>query len=247
MIVSWFSAGVSSAVATKLAIADIDSIIYIHIDDQHHDTMRFVRDCERWFCKPIEIMQSKYRTVENACLMAGGRGYINGVAGARCSYMLKKRVRQTWEREHRGTKLTYIWGMDVSERNRADSIEDAMPEHKHRFPLIEQGITKQEAHGLLSRAGIKRPAMYDLGYNNNNCIGCVKGGMGYWNHIRIDFPDVFEARAKMERRVGASCINGTYLDDLDPNAGVHTPPIVEDCGLFCSLYERAMGGTDDAD
>ena len=37
-----------------------------------------------------------------------------------------------------------------------------------------------------------RPLMYDLGYPNNNCIGCVKGGMGYWNHIRKDFPEVFE-------------------------------------------------------
>lgn len=31
--------------------------------------------------------------------------------------------------------------------------------------------------------------MYDLGYANNNCIGCVKGGIGYWNKIRIDFPE----------------------------------------------------------
>ena len=32
--------------------------------------------------------------------------------------------------------------------------------------------------------------MYDLGYPNNNCIGCIKGGMGYWNRIRKDFPDI---------------------------------------------------------
>ncbi len=37
--------------------------------------------------------------------------------------------------------------------------------------------------------------MYDLGYPNNNCIGCVKGGMGYWNKIRKDFPEVFQKRA----------------------------------------------------
>ena len=41
--------------------------------------------------------------------------------------------------------------------------------------------------------------MYDMGYPNNNCIGCVKGGMGYWNHIRKDFPEVFDSRAKLER------------------------------------------------
>ena len=44
--VSWFSAGVSSAVATKLAIDEIDEIIYNHIDDHHPDNMRFIEDCE---------------------------------------------------------------------------------------------------------------------------------------------------------------------------------------------------------
>ena len=34
--VSWFSAGVSSAVATKLIIDEVDRIIYTHIDDQPH-------------------------------------------------------------------------------------------------------------------------------------------------------------------------------------------------------------------
>jgi hypothetical protein len=54
--VAWFSAGVSSAVATKLMIDEIDQILYTHIDDQHPDTLRFVRDCESWFGKPVEIL-----------------------------------------------------------------------------------------------------------------------------------------------------------------------------------------------
>ena len=44
--VSWFSAGVSSAVATKLAIGQIDKVFYIHVDDQHPDTLRFVKERE---------------------------------------------------------------------------------------------------------------------------------------------------------------------------------------------------------
>ena len=41
LTVSWFSAGVSSAVATWLVRDQIDRIIYTHIDDQHPDAMRF--------------------------------------------------------------------------------------------------------------------------------------------------------------------------------------------------------------
>jgi hypothetical protein len=79
MIVSWFSAGVSSAVATKLVINKIDKIIYQHVDDQHADTLRFLKDCEQWFGKPIEIIQSPFRTVENVVLFTR---WVKGPGGA---------------------------------------------------------------------------------------------------------------------------------------------------------------------
>jgi len=231
--VAWFSGGGSSAVSIKLIIDEIDEIKYIHIDDQHEDTMRFVKDCEGWFGKEVGIMQSPYKNVENAVFMHG-KGYINGVAGANCTRWLKKRVRREWELDQK-EKLTYIWGMDVNEATRAERLCEAMKEQEHRFPLIEKNITKEHAHQIMTASGIKRPAMYDLGYHNNNCVGCVKGGMGYWNKIRVDFPEVFAKRAEMERRVGRSCINGTFLDELDPERGRHDPPIVDDCGIFCEM------------
>lgn len=75
--------------------------------------------------------------------------------------------------------------------------------------------------------------MYDLGYSNNNCVGCVKGGKGYWNRIRVDFPEVFERRAKEEREVGHSCIKGVFLDELDPNAGRMEKEVMPVCGFDC--------------
>lgn len=233
--VSWFSAGVSSAVATKLAIEDIDQIFYLHIDDQHPDTMRFVKECEGWFGKPIEILQSPYKTVEAACLMYG-KGYINGPHGANCTRQLKKMVRIKWEYEQPiDQELTYVWGMDSTENNRATNLCERNTGQFHRFPLIEKDISKEGAHEILKASGVARPAMYDLGYHNNNCIGCVKGGMGYWNKIRIDFPDVFEQRARMERKVGHTCIKGVYLDELDPGRGRHAGPICDECGILCEL------------
>lgn len=232
LTVSWFSAGVSSAVATKMMIDDIDKIIYTHIDDQHPDTLRFVKDCEAWFGKPVEILQSPYMSVENACRMSGGRGYINGPGGAACTKFLKRRVRKEWEMKNPG-QLRYVWGMDYGEKNRCDRLHETMPEQEHVFPLVDRMMTKADAHRVLVASGIKRPAMYELGYSNNNCVGCVKGGMGYWNHIRRDFPEIFDARAKMERLIQATCIKGIYLDELDPDRGRHEPPIVGDCGILC--------------
>ncbi len=227
MVVSWFSAGVSSAVATKLMVDQIDKIIYVHIDDQHPDTIRFVKDCESWFGKEIEIMQSPYKTVESVLL---AMSYVNSPYGAPCTKILKKRVRKEWES---GESHTYVWGLDVNEKDRIVNLEKDNPQHLHTFPLIKKHISKMEAHTILSASGIKRPAMYELGYYNNNCIGCVKGKFGYWNKIRIDFPDVFKARAEMERLVGATCINGVFLDELEPDRGRKQKPICDDCGILC--------------
>ena len=234
LTVSYFSAGVSSAVATKLAIDQIDRIMYTHIEDHHPDTLRFMLACEKWFGRPVELWQSPFKNVDTACRY--NKFIRSPQTGATCTKHLKRLVRQKFEYENEGN-LRIVWGLDYDEQDRADNILTNMPNHEHLFPLIEQGITKEAAHQILNASGIKRPAMYDLGYNNNNCIGCVKGGMGYWNHIRVDFPEVFAARAKMEREIGFPILGNRYgwLDELDPERGRHTPPIVEDCGIMCEL------------
>ena len=179
---------------------------------------------------------SDIKSVNNACLKFS---YINGVGGAKCTQVLKKRVRQEFEKNNKIS--TYVWGMDCSQREkiRAERLLETMPEYNHEFPLIERSLTKQDTHGILKKVGIARPKMYDLGYNNNNCIGCVKGNKGYWNKIRIDFPEVFEQRSKLERKIGASCINGYYLDELPVNLGRKQKPITEECDVMCEISLEA--------
>lgn len=233
MKVCWISAGVSSFIAGYVIKDTIDEFIYTHIDNQHPDSLRFIKDCEKVLGKKITILQSNYKSVDNVIKTFG---FINGPYGAKCTEILKKRVRKEWE--YGKKDLTYVWGFDCSkrERARAERTLQSMPEFKHEFPLIERNLTKEDCHGLLRQLGIKRPEMYNLGYRNNNCIGCVKGGMGYWNKIRIDFPEVFKQRAEEERKVGHTCIKGIYLDELDPNAGRIEDEVMEDCSIMCQLF-----------
>jgi hypothetical protein len=231
MNVMWFSAGVSSAAVLLMCRQEIDVAIYQHIDDQHPDTLRFLRDVELAYGKPIIVRQSPYKSVEAVCRAFG---VVNNPRFAECTRVLKRRERKEWENENPG-RHTYFWGMDADETKREAGIRRSMTDYDHRFPLIERNLSKQDAHGMLARMGIKRPVMYDMGYANNNCIGCVKAGMGWWNKVRVDFPEVFASRAKMERDIGHSCITGIYLDELDPQAGRHDPPITTECGIFCYL------------
>lgn len=219
---------------------ELDEIHYQHIDDQHPDSLRFLLDVEKLVGKPIRIHQSPYKSVENVCRTLG---FLVGPHGARCTDILKRRERKQWEAEHPG-RHTYYWGLDCTEKRRVEGIERAMPQYEHRFPLMERCMSKADAHELAARLGLRRPAMYDMGYHNNNCIGCVKGGIGYWNKIRRDFPEVFEARARLERDLGRHILkehDGTpiWLDELDPDRGRNDEAIkCESCGIMCEIALR---------
>lgn len=231
MKVCWFSTGISSFIACYLS-NDVDEIIYTHVSNQHPDSLRFLHDCERILDRKITILQSdRYTSVDDVIEKTR---CISTPFGAPCTRALKRDVRKKWENEHPDHHI-YVWGFDRNEIARAKRIEQSMSDYDHEFPLIEHNLSKEDAHGLAERLGLKRPVMYDLGYPNNNCIGCVKGGMGYWNKIRKDFPEVFERRARQEREINHSCINGVFLDELKPDRGNMNTEIFEDCGIFCEL------------
>lgn len=221
---------------------DVDEWIYIDIADQHPDSIRFLHDCEKAIGKKITVLKSdRFDSVEEVI-----KKYkcIKMPHGAPCTGMLKKAVRKKWECGHKEYDLTYVWGMDSNEKSRAKQIVENFPEFHHEFPLIEKCLSKAEVHGLFERTfDFPRPKMYDMGYPNNNCIGCVKGGMGYWNRIRKDFPEVFESRAKLERMIGHSILkesDGTplYLEELDPERGNMNTEIFPDCGIMCYLAQK---------
>lgn len=222
---------------------NVDEWIYIDIADQHPDSMRFIKDCEKVIGKSIKILKSSEYGCVDDCIRAFG-GFRNPANGfAPCTNWLKKRVRKEWETEHKDYELTYVWGFDLKEKNRAERTIEANPQANHEFPLIDKQLSKEDVHAMLENLEIKRPVMYDMGYPNNNCIGCVKGGMGYLNKIRKDFPKVFESRAKLERLVGYSILkekDGTpiYLDELDENRGNMNIEVFPDCSIMCYLAEK---------
>ena len=237
MIISWWSAGVTSAVATKLAIdkhgKDNVLPVYFHIDTAHPDNERFIRECEEWYGRDIMITKSHKHS--NQFEVIEKDKYVNGPGGARCTLVLKKRVRERIEREMEYEAQVFGFEFSKKEVNRAIRFKEQYPASKPIFPLIEKKLTKPECLYYLEAAGIERPEMYKLGYGNNNCIGCVKGGKGYWNKIRKDFPEYFDRMAAAERLVGNSCLRGVYLDELNPSSGHKQNYVMPDCGNFCEI------------
>lgn len=238
--VVWFSAGAASAVAAALTLAAQPEAVIAYTDpgSEHPDNARFIADCERWFGRDVVRLHSD--RYADTWQVWEERRFLVSPAGALCTAELKKRVRFAFERPDD----VQVFGYTAEEHHRADRFRQQNPEVDLRTPLIERGLTKSDCLAMIDAAGIELPAMYRLGYRNNNCIGCVKGGIGYWNKIRRDFPDVFARMARLEREIGASVLRedsrrGTggplWLDELDPLRGNHADEPNFECSLLCAL------------
>jgi 3'-phosphoadenosine 5'-phosphosulfate sulfotransferase (PAPS reductase)/FAD synthetase len=236
-VVVWYSCGVTSAVAARLSLRKYLGVRPLHVvycdtGSEHPDNARFTRDVSEWLAVEIETLKTpKYRDVDD---VIEKERYLNGPGGAKCTGVLKKAMRHRYQRADSDIQ---VFGFDAAEESRAADFRRDNPEVWLETPLIDQGITKADCLAIIREAGIKTPAMYQLGYRNNNCIGCVKGGMGYWNKIRIDFPEVFARRAAQERAIGATCLRSDkqplFLDELDPSRGNYEAEEDVECGVLC--------------
>jgi 3'-phosphoadenosine 5'-phosphosulfate sulfotransferase (PAPS reductase)/FAD synthetase len=237
---AWFSAGAASAVAAKLALSESTDVTVMRIDpgSEHPDNIRFASDVAAWLGVDIRLLKSTRYT--DTWDVWNRRRFIVGPKGALCTTELKKMVRHTVEVDYD----RQVFGYTIEEQHRVDRFRNEHPDINLWCPLVDHELTKQDCLAIVAGAGIALPVMYRLGFQNNNCIGCPKGGMGYWNHIRRHFPAEFNRMALLERNIGHSCLSDAagpvWLDELDPYRGdVLTEPSGE-CSLFCAGAEALI-------
>lgn len=236
MIVCWFSCGVASAVAAKKTIERYPNVRVVNTPllEEDADNIRFKNDIQKWLGVPIESAINKNWPNCSAVEIWEKYEFMSNVRGAECTRTLKKRARQQWQKEH--NPQWHVLGFTADEKKRFERFK--LTEMENVLPvLIDAGITKNACFEILREAGIKRPRMYDLGYPNANCIGCVKAtSPTYWNLVRKVHPEVFAARAELSRRIGCRLTRvknkRIFLDELKPTDKGRKMKSF-DCGVFC--------------
>ena len=255
-IVSWFSCGVASAVATKLALAEAGEgrevvIANCEVQEEHPDNKRFLADCQEWFGQKIVVLgndsyaRSIYEVFEKT-------RFLVGPSGARCTGELKKTVRYDFQEP--GDIL--VFGYTCDEKPRAERFLKTNFDTPLWPILIEHELTHADCLAIIKRAGIDVPEMYKLVYKNNNCRGCVKGGAGYWNKIRVDFPDFFDRMARMEEELGRTVCKKRWVEDgeqklkriplreLPPDLGCYKSEPEIQCDILCQAAEELIAECD---
>jgi len=200
MIIAWWSGGITSAVACKIALNTYDNVKVVMLDtmNEHEDTYRFLSDCEKWYGCKIDIYKNpKYNSIEEVWYKFKS---LASATGAICSTELKQQARQLYCKENNVTGHVFGFENDPKEINRANNFTKHNEGLTVFYPLIEQRINKVQAKQIVIDAGLEIPVVYDMGYNNNNCnlSGCTMGGLGYWEKIRKEEPFKYNRMAQLE-------------------------------------------------
>lgn len=238
--VCWFSAGAASAVATKLVLRDVPAAVvaYCETGAEHPDNDRFVADCALWFGVPVQRLRSdRYADTWDVWEK---RRYLAGIDGALCTVEMKVAPRLAWQMP---TDM-HVFGYtaDANDIARANRLRETYFEMKIGTPLIDRGITKAACLEMVRRAGIDLPPMYAMGFQNNNCIPCVKAtSPSYWALIRERFPAEFERMSKLSRDLDVRLcrIDGErrFIDEI-PADWPTTDPIQPACDFLCHIAEQ---------
>lgn len=246
-ILVWFSCGVTSAIAAKLALQKYAGdgfdvrVCYCDTGSEHEDNWRFFYEVQAWLGVEIVVLRSdKYKNVDE---VIEGERFIVGQNGAPCTKFLKKLPRMAYQ----DPDDIHVFGYDMEDQAKGRVVDWGKnnPELICDYPLLHHGLTKSDCRALCLNVGIKEPLTYALGFKHANCLGCVKGGMGYWNKTRVHFPKVFWRRAKQERDLKHAILKDekgpVYLDELDPNRGrIEDEPEIA-CGLFRGEVMERLG------
>ena len=179
-------------------------VVFIDTKNEDDDTYRFKAECEQWYGCTIEsIFSTEYDSIEDIW-------YDNltlGLAkGAKCSEVLKIKVRQQFSKQNRFSYQAF--GYDNDETGRAADMKNNNSHLRPIFPLLMFWLNKFECIKFIQKANslfltITVPITYRLGLENNNCFktGCVQGGIGYWQWMQVNQPPKFDAMAIREHEI----------------------------------------------
>lgn len=213
-VVVGFSGGVTSAWCLGWALRTFprEEVVALFHDtkEEHPDTYRFLREMAG--ALSIDITErSDGRSVTE---LFRDEGYLGNGQNTFCSRILKAEQSNAFitDLKGQGYKVVKVVGYSANEPKRVTRMVGrcATEGIDVRFPVIEEGVTKQQCSDWCASLGVAPSAMYCWA-EHANCIGCVKGGRAYWLAVAENAPEVFEQRAALEEEFGHTILRGFHV------------------------------------
>lgn len=206
-VIGNFSGGIASAIACYYALEKYSNVHLSFMDTgiEHPDTYALIKQFEEKTGEKIHLYRSK--SFDSPAAVMRKYAGMNFVHGAPCSMALKQRVAKE-QVKNKHTDHGEIFGFDVTEKKRAKSLIVNNPDINVITPLIDKGLTKIDCFDIANELGLLVPSPYKH-FLNNNCLGaddspiggCVQGGIGYWQKMKLVYPLKYDNMANLEHEI----------------------------------------------
>lgn len=185
------SSGLGSAFTWKLLCDEYGpgnvTGVFTDVNGEHPDNYRFLAEVQYRLGSRLVKITNDGKTIWDVMLE---QRFLSNSRIDSCSKYLKREPFRAWLREKCDPADTTVYlGIDWMEMHRLDRAKPRWAEQGWtvRAPLCEPPYrSKEDAQAWLDEAGIKRPALYDMGFGHANCGGgCVKAGIGQFKKLLV--------------------------------------------------------------
>ena len=185
------SSGLGSAYAWKLLCdrygPENVTGVFTDVNGEHPDNYRFLAEVQYQLGSRLVKLTNDGKTIWDVMIE---QRFLANTRVDLCSRILKRESFQNWLVTHAEPAETVIYlGIDWTEVHRLDRARPVWAENGWTIsaPMCEPPYPdRMVAQSWLDSEGIRRPALYDMGFGHANCGGgCVKAGVRQFKKLLL--------------------------------------------------------------
>lgn len=201
-----FSGGRTSALMTILTYQPGDIVLFCDTKQEHEKTYKFLNDFEAFENIPIHratYTHKKAPGLEGFEALMFHKTIVPSRGRRICTAELKVMVAKRYLRPLIGMKFEQCIGLRADEQHRIDEFEPTYAQSTVRFPLMENGITKDMVNAFWDT----KPYNLEIPAILGNCDACFLKGINALIVLFQHYPELAKPWIAFENRVHQNKIN----------------------------------------
>lgn len=163
-------------------------LIFADTKTEDEDLYRFVDECVAYLGVPIHRLADG----RDVWQVFFDKRFLGNSRVDPCSRILKRELCKTFvEKNYKVDEACVVVGVDWTEAHRVKNFSRWWLPYASVAPLVEDlSFDKHRFMDWMESQGIRRPRLYDMGFQHNNCGGfCIKAGKAHFLRLLETMPE----------------------------------------------------------